>query len=300
MTKPDSVYDADRASRMERAANDRNRVQNPRAEGERAEENESIWYRASLRLDVNQDFAHCSCKAMPAESKSDLRLEIAHVLFIDIVGYSKLLINDQRESLEELSQVVRGTDAFREAEAAGKLARLPTGDGMALVFSTTPDAPVECALQIGKALKSRPELRVRMGVHSGPVSGVSDVNDRSNIAGGGINMAQRVMDCGDAGHILLSKRVAEDLEHYRHWQSHLHDLGECQVKHDVTVSVVNLYTDEAGNAALPAKFATVQRPQPPQVAARPLAPAKRSKSWSIGFAVLLLVVLAGAFWFFSG
>src|SRR5437660_5846069 len=190
---------------------------------------------------------------MPAETKSDLRLEIAHVLFVDIVGYSKLLINEQRESLEELNQVVRGTESFRAAEAAGKLARLPTGDGMALVFSTTPDAPVECALQIGKALKSRPELRVRMGVHSGPISGITDVNDRSNIAGGGINMAQRVMDCGDAGHILLSKRVAEDLAQYRHWQPYLQDVGDCQVKHDIIVSVVNLYTDEAGNAALPAK-----------------------------------------------
>ena len=178
---------------------------------------------------------------MPADTKSDLRLEIAHVLFIDIVGYSKLLINEQRESLEELNQVVRGTEAFRAAEAARKLTRLPTGDGMALVFSTTPEAPVECALEISKALKSRPELRVRMGVHSGPISGITDVNDRSNIAGGGINMAQRVMDCGDAGHILLSKRVAEDLAQYRHWQPYLHDVGDCQVKHDVTVSVVNLY-----------------------------------------------------------
>src|SRR5207302_2272330 len=192
---------------------------------------------------------------MAAEIKSDLRLEIAHVLFIDIVGYSKLLINEQRESLEELNQVVRGTEAFRVAETARKLTRLPTGDGMALVFSTTPEAPVECALEISKALKSRPELRVRMGVHSGPISGITDVNDRSNIAGGGINMAQRVMDCGDAGHILLSKRVAEDLAQYRHWQPLLHELGECKVKHDMVVSVVNLYTDEAGNPSRPAKLA---------------------------------------------
>src|SRR5438876_9970908 len=205
---------------------------------------------------------------MPADTKSDLRLEIAHVLFIDIVGYSKLLINEQRESLEELNQVVRGTQAFRAAAAARKLTRLPTGDGMALVFSTTPEAPVECALEISKALKSRPELPVRMGVHSGPISGITDVNDRSNIAGGGINMAQRVMDCGDAGHILLSKRVAEDLAQYRHWQPYLHDVGDCQVKHDVTVSVVNLYTDEAGNAALPEKFASAQRQQ-----AAPILPA---------------------------
>jgi adenylate cyclase len=224
--------------------------------------------------------------------KSALRLEIAHVLFIDIVGYSKLLINEQRESLEELNQVVRSTESFRAGEAAGKLARLPTGDGMALVFSTTPDAPVECALQIGKALKSRPELRVRMGVHSGPVSGITDVNDRSNVAGGGINMAQRVMDCGDAGHILLSKRVAEDLEHYRHWQSHLHNLGECKVKHDVTVSVVNLYTDEAGNPALPAKFVAAQQ-QP--ISPQPQAPSVQRSGppfSRIGIFLLIFLLIA--------
>ena len=229
---------------------------------------------------------------MSAELKPDLRLEIAHVLFIDIVGYSKLLINEQRESLQELNEVVRGTEAFRAAEAACQLARIPTGDGMALVFSTTPDAPVQCALEIGKALKSRPELRVRMGIHSGPVSAVTDVNDRSNIAGGGINTAQRVMDCGDAGHILLSKRVAEDLAQYRQWQRHLHDLGECQVKHDVTVSVVNLYTDEAGNAALPEKFASTQRRQ-----AAPILPAsatRKPKSLLIGIAVIALLLLVGA------
>src|SRR6266487_4359711 len=232
---------------------------------------------------------------MAAEIKPDLRLEIAHVLFIDMVGYSKLLINEQRESLEELNQVVRGTDAFRAAEAAGQLARIPTGDGMALVFSTTPDAPVQCALEIGKALKSRPELRVRMGIHSGPVSAVTDVNDRSNIAGGGINMAQRVMDCGDAGHILLSKRVAEDLAQYRQWQRHLHDLGECQVKHDVTVSVVNLYTDEAGNAALPAKFVRV----PVAADVSSAKPKSRSSIPLLAFGVIALLIVGGASWFFS-
>src|SRR6266487_3932616 len=232
---------------------------------------------------------------MAAEIKPDLRLEIAHVLFIDMVGYSKLLINEQRESLEELNQVVRGTDAFRAAEAAGQLARIPTGDGMALVFSTTPDAPVQCALEIGKALKSRPELRVRMGIHSGPVSAVTDVNDRSNIAGGGINMAQRVMDCGDAGHILLSKRVAEDLAQYRQWQRHLHDLGECQVKHDVTVSVVNLYNDEAGNAALPAKFAKV--PVAADISAT--RPKSRSNTPLLAFGVIALLIVGGAIWLFS-
>jgi TolB-like protein/class 3 adenylate cyclase len=226
---------------------------------------------------------------------SDLRLEIAHVLFIDIVGYSKLLINEQHESLNELNQLVRETEAFRAAEAAGKLAKFPTGDGMALVFSTTPEAPVQCALEIGRALKNRPELRVRMGVHSGPVSAVTDVNDRSNIAGSGINIAQRVMDCGDAGHILLSKRVAEDLAQYRQWQSRLHDLGECKVKHDVTVSVVNLYTDDAGNAMIPAKFAASSS----VVSAVPAAKQTRSKIPLLAFAVMALLLIAGAIWFLS-
>src|SRR6184192_2535204 len=195
---------------------------------------------------------------MSAETKSDLRLEIAHVLFIDIVGYSKLLINEQQESIQELNEIVRGTEAFRAAETAGQLTRIPTGDGMALVFSTTPDAPVQCALEIGKALKSRPDLRVRMGIHSGPVSAVTDVNERSNIAGGGINTAQRVMDCGDAGHILLSKRVAEDLAQYGRWRGRLHDLGEIEVRHGARVGLVNLYTDEVGNAQVPEKVKIAQ------------------------------------------
>src|SRR3984893_8764396 len=153
---------------------------------------------------------------MSAERKPDhLHLEIAHVLFIDVVGFSKLLINDQTETLEQLNQLVRETPHFREAEAAGKLIRLSTGDGMALVFSNSPEAPVECALEISKTLKRYPEIQLRMGVHGGPVSAVSDVNDRSNVTGAGINMAQRVMDCGAAGHILVSRDVAEDLEQYR-------------------------------------------------------------------------------------
>src|SRR5437867_12797519 len=178
---------------------------------------------------------------MAAEVKKEIELEIAHVLFIDIVGYSKLLIDEQGDYLHTLNEVVRETDSFRAADAAGKLTRLPTGDGMALVFATTPDAPVSCALQISKALQSHPELQVRMGIHSGPVSGITDVNDRSNVAGAGINMAQRVMDCGDAGHILLSKRVADDLAQDARWRSQLHELGECLVKHGTPVSVVSLY-----------------------------------------------------------
>src|SRR5438552_13474283 len=196
---------------------------------------------------------------MATEIKKEIQLEIAHVLFIDIVGYSKLLIDEQRDYLHTLNEVVRETDSFRAAEAAGKLTRLPTGDGMALVFATTPDAPVSCALQVSKALRSHPELRVRIGIHSGPVSGITDVNDRSNVAGAGINLAQRVMDCGDAGHILLSKHVAEDLEEYEQWRPLLHDLGTCEMKHGVRVSVANLYTDQVGNPQLPKKFQAMKK-----------------------------------------
>src|SRR6267378_5952236 len=174
---------------------------------------------------------------MSAEVKKEIELEIAHVLFIDIVGYSKLLIDDQRELQQELNQIVRNTEQFRSAETAGKLVRLPAGDGMALVFFTGPEAPVQCALEISQALQSHPQLRLRMGINTGPVSGVVDVNDRSNIAGAGINIAQRVMDLGDAGHILLSKRAAEDLSQYRRWEPYLHEIGEVEVKHGVRIAI---------------------------------------------------------------
>jgi TolB-like protein/Flp pilus assembly protein TadD len=196
---------------------------------------------------------------VPSEHFPEVKFEIGHVLFIDIVGYSKLLINQQSEQLDILRRIVRGTEQFRAAQAEGKLLRLPTGDGAALVFRTTPEAPVLCALEITRELKKHPELRVRMGIHSGPVNAVTDLNEQSNIAGAGINIAQRVMDCGDAGHILLSKHVAEDLEHYPRWKPYLHDLGECEVKHGVRVSVVNLYTDDIGNPALPEKFKSVRQ-----------------------------------------
>ncbi|HST29691.1 MAG TPA: tetratricopeptide repeat protein [Chthoniobacterales bacterium] len=186
--------------------------------------------------------------------RSDVKFEIGHVLFIDIVGYSKLLINQQSEQIQKLKEIVRGTEQVRLADAEAKLLRLPTGDGGALVFRNNSEAPVLCAMEIAKALKNHPELRVRMGIHSGPVNEVFDLNEQSNIAGAGINIAQRVMDCGDAGHILLSKRVADDLEHYSQWCSCLHDLGECEVKHGVRVSLVNLYTDELGNSEVPEKL----------------------------------------------
>jgi TolB-like protein/Tfp pilus assembly protein PilF len=191
---------------------------------------------------------------MPDEQKTQLRLEIAHVLFVDIVGYSKLLIDEQSEALQELNTIVQGTEAARTAEAAGQLIILPTGDGMALVFTGSVEDPVECALQISQRLRAQPSLPVRMGIHSGPVHHVADVNQRENIAGAGINIAQRVMDCGDAGHILLSKRVADDLAQYRRWQPYLHELGDFEVKHGVVVSIVNLYADVVGNPEPPAKL----------------------------------------------
>src|SRR2546427_10659179 len=196
---------------------------------------------------------------MSAEIKKEIELEIAHVLFIDIVGYSKLSINDQHAAIEELTKIVRASEQFQRAEVASRLLRIPTGDGMALVFYTSPEAPAQCAVEISCALKEHPRLQLRMGIHSGPVSGVVDVNERVNLAGAGINMAKRVMDCGDAGHILLSKHVAEDLEEYEKWRPFLHDLGTCEAKHGVRVSVVNLYDDQFGNAKLPRKFETVQK-----------------------------------------
>ena len=225
---------------------------------------------------------------MSAEVKKEIELEIAYVLFVDIVGYSKLLIDQQRRLLELLNEIVRGAEQFRKAEASHRLITIPTGDGMALVFYNTPEAPVDCALEISRAAREHPELKLRMGVHSGPVSGVVDVSGRANIAGAGINIAQRVMDCGDAEHILLSKHVAEDLEQLGHWKKHLHDLGEAEVKHGSRVSVVNLYTEELGNPEVPQKFLQARHQA---VAAVPLAPEKpsRSRSWMIAAGMLVLI-----------
>src|SRR6266436_4339684 len=196
---------------------------------------------------------------MPSEPFSNVKFEIGHVLFIDIVGYSKLLITEQSEQMQKLREIVRGTEQFRLAEAEGKLLRLPTGDGGALVFRTSAEAPVLCALEIGKELKKHPELRVRMGIHSGPVNEITDLNEQANIAGAGINVAERVMDCGDAGHILLSEHVAGDLEQYPRWRPHLHDLGTFEVKHGVRVNLANLYSDEIGNPQLPSKLQAVRK-----------------------------------------
>src|SRR5436190_21495965 len=203
---------------------------------------------------------------MSTSAGAGVRLEIGHVLFMDVVGYTKLLLDEQRELLECLTEIVRNTEQVRAAEATDKLIRLPAGDGMALVFFNSPEAPVQCALEIAEKLKQYPQLKLRMGIHSGPVNQVRDVNDRANVAGAGINIAQRVMDCGDAGHILVSKRVAEDLAHSRQWRTYLHDLGECAVKHGVPIFIVNLYTDEIGNAQLPGKIKQWQSEQAAQAA----------------------------------
>jgi TolB-like protein/class 3 adenylate cyclase len=229
---------------------------------------------------------------MGPDSEPDVQLEIGHVLFMDLVGYSKLLLDEQRELQQQLAQIVRNTEQVRTAEGAGKLIRLPVGDGMALVFFNSPEAPVKCALEISQALKAHPKLKLRMGVHSGPVNQVRDVNDRTNVAGAGINTAQRVMDCGDAGHILLSRHIAEDLKHYRQWQPHLQDLGECDVKHGERVNAVNLYNGELGNPELPEKFRHGRR--------RKIPPPRSTSGWDgrtvtgrWGFIAAAFVILVG-------
>jgi adenylate cyclase len=220
---------------------------------------------------------------MSTEVKKEIELEIAHLLFIDIVGYSRLSVNEQNARVEELNGIVRASAQFQKAEAAGRLLKIATGDGMALVFYTSPEAPAQCAVEISRVLKEHPHLQVRMGVHSGPVSGVVDVNERTNVTGAGINMAQRVMDCGDAGHILLSKHVAEDLEHYNRWRPLLHDIGMCEVKHGARVSIANLYDGEVGNPQLPAKLRAVKK-------------RRAHVRWAgVAIALLMLAGVAGAF-----
>jgi TolB-like protein/Tfp pilus assembly protein PilF len=234
---------------------------------------------------------------MSAELKPDLPLEIAHLLLIDVVGYSKLLVNEQVQLMHELNQIVRKTECFQAAEKSDKLIRVPTGDGMALVFFRSLEEPVRCALEISKALKDSPRFQVRMGVHSGPINQVRDVNDRVNVAGTGFNVAQRVLDCGDAGHILLSKHLAEDLAQYRQWQPYLHDLGECEVKHGLRLHIVNLYKDGLGNSALPEKLRRGRRwKQTTDGPVRPISAPRWPKS--LVFLTLLLSALALTMSFF--
>ncbi len=227
---------------------------------------------------------------MAEEERAKPRLEIAHVLFMDIVGYSKLLTNEQSEALQELNHTVRNSNTVREAEVARQLTVLPTGDGLALVFTGSVEDPAECALEISRALRAQPSLPVRMGIHSGPVHQVKDATGRENIAGVGINIAQRVMDCGDAGHILVSKRVADDLAQQRRWQPYLHELGDVEVKHGTIVSLVNLYADAIGNPAPPKRMGKVRgrTPESKGEARKGLSPLVRA----IFVLVVLLIALA--------
>ena len=224
---------------------------------------------------------------MSVESEKEIQLEIAHVLFIDIVGYSKLSTNEQRSAVDELTRIVRATEQFQKAEASERLVKIATGDGVALVFYTSPEAPVRSAVELSRALKDHPRLRVRMGIHSGPVSGVVDVTGRANLAGAGLNLARRVMDCGDAGHILLSKHLAEDLTEFEEWRPLLHDLGTCEVKHGVQVAIVNLWSDDVGNPQLPQKFKALRKQR------------ARVRWAETAVALLLLAAIAAAFVFIS-
>jgi TolB-like protein/Tfp pilus assembly protein PilF len=226
------------------------------------------------------------------------RLEIGHVLFMDLVGYSKLLLDEQRERLQRLTEIVRSNQQVRAAETGRKLIRLPTGDGMALVFLDSPEAPVRCAIEISRALKNHPQIHLRMGIHSGPINEIRDVNDRTNVAGAGINIAQRVMDCGDTGHILVSKRLADDLAHSREWRTYLHDLGKCIVKHGTPISVVNFYSDEIGNPRLPEKFKQWQSEQATQAAGGSPSVFRR-KGVLIAAGVLLAAIIGFSVWLYS-
>src|SRR5947207_4669510 len=222
---------------------------------------------------------------MGAELKKEIQLEIAHVLFIDIVGYSKLSINEQHAAVDELTQIVRATDQFQKADASERLIKIATGDGMALVFYTSSEAPVRCAIEVSRALKDHPRLGVRLGIHSGPVSGVVDVTGQANLTGAGLNLAHRVMSCGDAGHILLSKHVAEDLEEYDEWRPRLHDLGTCEVKHGVRIGIANLYDSEVGNPQLPKKLQAIKKHR------------TRVRWAEIAVALLMLAAIVAAFVF---
>jgi TolB-like protein/class 3 adenylate cyclase/Tfp pilus assembly protein PilF len=223
---------------------------------------------------------------MRTKVKKELQLEIAHVLFIDSVGYSRLSINEQSAVVDELTQIVRATEQFQKAEASERLIKISTGDDIALVFYTNLEAPVRCAMELGRVVKDHPRLRLRMGIHSGPVSEVIDVTGRTNLTGAGLNLAQRVMNCGDAGHILLSKHVAEDLEEYSEWRPRLHDMGTCKVKHGVPIGIANLYDSAVGNPQLPKQLRVIQKHR------------ARVRLAEVAVALLMLAAIATAFVFF--
>ena len=240
---------------------------------------------AAIESQLFRRSRHFTTSYVP-RGKKEIELEIAHVLFIDIVGYSKLSVGEQHARIEELNEIVRLSQQFRKAEAANRILKIPTGDGMALVFYKSPEEPAQCAVEISRALKNTARLQIRVGIHSGPVSGMVDVNQRTNLAGAGINTAQRVMDCGDAGHILFSKHVAEDLENYERWRPFLHDIGTFEVKHGVRVSITNFYSDELGNSQLPSKMQAVRKH-------------RAQVRWAVAaiFLLVLAVIVAGTFLF---
>ena len=229
---------------------------------------------------------------MAGEDETEGKVEIGHVLTMDVVGYSKLLIDEQTRLMADLNRLVRGTLRFRVAQTAGKLVSLPTGDGMALVFFGDPEAAVECAMEVSSGLKAHPEIHVRMGIHSGPVHRVTDVNEGANVAGAGIDLAQRVMDCGDAGHILLSRRVAYDLAPLPRWSKHLYEIGDCEIKHGQKIALVNFYIEEVGNPAVPEK---VRRSQAEALARGRKAARSRQILVVSVVAALLLVAGLGTF-----
>ncbi|MCZ6491410.1 MAG: protein kinase [Acidobacteria bacterium] len=237
----------------------------------------------------------------PAPSTS-ANMEMAFVLFMDLVSYSTLHMDRQSQRIQQLQEVVRNTKEFQRAQESGQLISLPTGDGMALVFFQNPVAPVQCATEISRALQSYPELKLRMGVHTGPVYRIADINANWNVAGGGINLAQRVMDCGDAGHILVSKTVADILSQLSDWSDHLHDFGEHEVKHGVKVQLVNFCTGAVGNPNLPQKISQklpviTATPPPPVSHLLPAAASNRKLYWLGGGLAAVAIVVFGVLQF---
>ena len=229
---------------------------------------------------------------MSGPRESAPKVTIAHVLSMDVVGYSLLLITNQTRVMNELTNIVKGTEQFRRSDGEGKLMRIPTGDGMSLVFFDDPQAPIECATEIAAALKDHPNISLRMGIHSGPVNEVVDVSERSNVAGVGIDMAERVTSCGDAGHILLSKRIADDLAPFPRWHPHLHNLGEYEVKHGRKIALVNFYTGEVGNPTMPKRCANAEIPD----VVSPPSGVRGRRVALIAVAVLLVIAIAAGVW----
>ena len=228
---------------------------------------------------------------MPAEPEADLPLEIAHVLLIDVVGYSTVLADEQVKLLQEVNLVVHETESFRVAEISSQLVRVPTATGMALLFSRSPEQPVRCALEISRTLQAHPHIGVRMGIHGGPVNQVTDAHGNVNIGGSAIDVAQHVLECGGEGHILLSAHVAEDLSQYRDCQPYLHDLGECEVKHGLRMHLFNVYKGNLGNAQVPE--AIRQRKGSKHASAvRPVTPSRWSKVALIGALLVSAAALA--------